>query len=148
MVCEPKSPVACPSIRKEKIVLMANAIQLVSRLMEALDRREQDYLKALENAEGEFKVSFAARAGEVGIFKDDLEFLLERLTEVDKVEHKGYTGMVHYDGEGPYYGDVDKIPDVVTFEGKTLEEAKKAFCDSVDDYLDFCASLGEEPNKP
>jgi len=31
------------------------------------------------------------------------------------------------------------IHDVVTFQGKTLEEIVQAFHDSVDDYLAFCA---------
>jgi predicted HicB family RNase H-like nuclease len=36
----------------------------------------------------------------------------------------------------------------VTFEGRTVEELKKAFRESVDDYLDFCKQRGEKPEKP
>jgi predicted HicB family RNase H-like nuclease len=38
--------------------------------------------------------------------------------------------------------------DVITFQGKTVGEIKEAFRDSVEDYLDYCAKLGQEPEKP
>jgi predicted HicB family RNase H-like nuclease len=38
--------------------------------------------------------------------------------------------------------------DVITFEGATPEKTAAAFRDSVDDYLAFCARIGQEPNKP
>jgi predicted HicB family RNase H-like nuclease len=37
---------------------------------------------------------------------------------------------------------------VITFQGRTVDELKGAFRESVDDYLEFCASRGEEPDKP
>ena len=37
---------------------------------------------------------------------------------------------------------------MVTFQGETVDELRKAFHDSVDDYLEFCAARGEEPEKP
>jgi len=40
------------------------------------------------------------------------------------------------------------IRDVVTFEGTTVAEIIQAFHDSVDDYLAFCAELGQEPDRP
>ena len=63
--------------------------------------------------------------------------------------HKGYVGVAHVDLEaGVIRGKVVNTRDTITFQGKTVEEARTAFRDSVDDYLDFCASLGEEPEKP
>ena len=47
-----------------------------------------------------------------------------------------------------FHGEVTGIRDVVTFQGKTVNELKKAFHDSLDDYLDMCRSRGEEPEKP
>ena len=38
--------------------------------------------------------------------------------------------------------------DPITFEGETVEEWRKAFHDSVEDYLEFCAKRGEDPEKP
>jgi predicted HicB family RNase H-like nuclease len=37
---------------------------------------------------------------------------------------------------------------VITFQGATVEEARAAFVESVDDYLAFCAERGEKPERP
>jgi predicted HicB family RNase H-like nuclease len=63
--------------------------------------------------------------------------------------YKGYTGSVEVDTEAEIlFGRVVGLRDVVTFQGKTVAEARKAFQDSVDDYLAFCAERGETPEKP
>jgi predicted HicB family RNase H-like nuclease len=65
------------------------------------------------------------------------------------MEYKGYIGVVEVDEEaGVLHGEVINIRDVVTFEGQTLEELQQAFRDSVEDYLEFCAIRGEDPEKP
>lgn len=65
------------------------------------------------------------------------------------LKHKGYTGKLGIDAErGVLYGEVLGIRDVVTFEGNTVKQATRAFRDSVDDYLEFCAETGQPPNKP
>ena len=38
--------------------------------------------------------------------------------------------------------------DVITFQGESVGEIKKAFIDSVKDYLEFCKERCEEPEKP
>ena len=63
--------------------------------------------------------------------------------------YKGYHGNAEYDSEAElFHGEVAGTSDVITFQGKTVEELRKAFRDSVDDYLDFCAERGEQPQKP
>ncbi len=63
--------------------------------------------------------------------------------------HKGYYATVSFDDEAEiFHGEVVGLRDVVTFQGRSVEELKAAFEDSVDDYLDFCESRGEEPDKP
>ena len=63
--------------------------------------------------------------------------------------YKGYVASVEYDSEAElFHGEVVGIRDVVTFQGRSVKELKKAFQDSVDDYLEFCASRGEDPEKP
>ncbi len=63
--------------------------------------------------------------------------------------YKGYRGQLEVDTEaGILFGRVLDIRDVITFKGKTVEEATQAFQDSVEDYLAFCQKLREEPNKP
>lgn len=65
------------------------------------------------------------------------------------MEYKGYFGKVVFDDEANiFHGEVINLRDVVTFQGKTVEELRKAFHESVDDYLDFCAVREEEPEKP
>ena len=65
------------------------------------------------------------------------------------MEHKGYIGNVEFDDEANiFHGDVINLRDVVTFQGETVKQLRKAFCDSVDDYLDFCAERNESPEKP
>jgi predicted HicB family RNase H-like nuclease len=65
------------------------------------------------------------------------------------MEYKGYTAVVEFDEDaGVFSGHVVNTRDVITFEGETVGELKQAFHDSVDDYLEFCAERGEEPDKP
>lgn len=65
------------------------------------------------------------------------------------MEYKGYVGKVEFDDKaGIFHGDVINTRDIITFQGTTVEEVRQAFRDSVDDYLDFCAQLGQPPEKP
>jgi predicted HicB family RNase H-like nuclease len=65
------------------------------------------------------------------------------------MEYKGYIGKVEFDDEaGIFHGEVINTRDVITFQGESVPELKKAFQESVDDYLAFCAERGEEPDKP
>jgi len=65
------------------------------------------------------------------------------------MEYKGYLSHIEFDDEaGIFYGEAINIRDVITFQGKTVDELRQAFEDSVEDYLAFCAERGEEPDKP
>ena len=65
------------------------------------------------------------------------------------MKYKGYTGKVEYDAEAElFHGEVIDTRDVITFQGTHVKELKQAFKESVDDYLDFCKSRGEKPEKP
>jgi len=65
------------------------------------------------------------------------------------MEYKGYIGHVEFDDDAEiFHGEVINTRDVITFQGKTVEEIKQAFRDSVEDYLEYCAKLGQEPEKP
>ena len=65
------------------------------------------------------------------------------------LNYKGYTGHVEFDDEaGIFHGEVLDLRDVVTFQGKSVDELEQAFRDSVEDYLEFCEERGEEPDKP
>jgi predicted HicB family RNase H-like nuclease len=65
------------------------------------------------------------------------------------MEHKGYVGRVEFDPDaGILHGEVVGLRDVVTFQGKSVQEVERAFRDSVDDYLAFCEQRREAPDKP
>jgi predicted HicB family RNase H-like nuclease len=65
------------------------------------------------------------------------------------MEYKGYFGTVELDEEaGVLHGEVINVRDVITFEGDSVEEVQKAFHESVEDYLAFCAERDESPEKP
>ncbi len=64
------------------------------------------------------------------------------------MEYKGYIGKVELDEEaGILHGEVINTRDVITFQGKTVEEINQSFKDSIDDYLDLCGARGEKPEK-
>jgi predicted HicB family RNase H-like nuclease len=65
------------------------------------------------------------------------------------MKYKGYFAEVkNFDEEaGTMHGEVIGLKDVITFQGTTIAELKKAFHDSVNDYLDWCKERGEKPEK-
>jgi predicted HicB family RNase H-like nuclease len=65
------------------------------------------------------------------------------------MQYQGYIGKVEFDdAAGIFHGEVVNTRDVITFQGQSVAELRKAFRDSVDDYLAFCKQRGEEPDKP
>ena len=65
------------------------------------------------------------------------------------MEYKGYLGNIEYDDQAElFHGEVINTRDVITFQGRSVAELRKAFKDSIDDYLAFCARRGEKPDKP
>jgi predicted HicB family RNase H-like nuclease len=63
--------------------------------------------------------------------------------------YKGYTGHVEFDDEGGlFHGEVLDTRDVITFQGRSVDEIEAAFRESIEDYLAFCAERGERPDKP
>jgi predicted HicB family RNase H-like nuclease len=65
------------------------------------------------------------------------------------MEYKGYIGIVAYDDQARiFHGDVINTRDVITFQGKSVREIEKAFKESIDDYLSWCAKDGVAPEKP
>ena len=65
------------------------------------------------------------------------------------MEYKGYLARVEFDSEANlFHGEVINIRDVITFQGKSVDELNQALKDSVEDYLEFCTERGEQPEKP
>jgi predicted HicB family RNase H-like nuclease len=66
----------------------------------------------------------------------------------DILEYNGYYASLHFSSEDEvFYGKLLGIDDLVNFEGASVKELKKAFHESVEDYLETCKELGKEPNK-
>lgn len=65
------------------------------------------------------------------------------------MKHKDYIATIEYDDDANlFHGEVANLRDVVTFQGRSVAELKKAFRQSIGDYLEFCAKRGEEPERP
>jgi predicted HicB family RNase H-like nuclease len=65
------------------------------------------------------------------------------------MEYKGYIAKVVFDDKsGFFHGEVLNLRDVITFQGDTVERLRRAFQESVEDYLEFCAERNEEPERP
>ncbi len=63
--------------------------------------------------------------------------------------YKGYQGKVVFDDEAKiFHGEIINTRDVITFQGKSVDEIENAFRESIDDYLEFCQERGEQPEKP
>jgi predicted HicB family RNase H-like nuclease len=58
---------------------------------------------------------------------------------VHRMRYDGYEAAVAFDEDAAlFHGEVLHLRDVITFQGRTLEEAEMAFAESVEDYKDFC----------
>ena len=65
------------------------------------------------------------------------------------MEYKGYRASVTFDdGAGGFFGTVVDTRDVMTFEGDSVEQLRREFKFSVDDYLNACREWGRDPDKP
>ena len=65
------------------------------------------------------------------------------------MHYKGYYASVEYsDEDRVFFGKVEGIRSLISFEGSTVEELKKGFHEAVGDYLETCKQQGLEPEKP
>lgn len=65
------------------------------------------------------------------------------------MEYKGYTGSVEYsDEDGIFFGKVQFIRALISYEGSNAEELRKDFRDGVDDYLAMCKEKNITPEQP
>ena len=63
----------------------------------------------------------------------------------DILIYKEYIGSVHFNADDEiFYGRIEGIDDLISFEGSSVKELKKAFEDSVEDYLELCKKAGKK----
>lgn len=66
----------------------------------------------------------------------------------DVLKFKDFIGSVSFSSvDEVFHGKIEGIEDLVTFEGNSVQELKKAFQEAVDDYLELCAEVGKDPEK-
>jgi len=67
----------------------------------------------------------------------------------DLMEYKGYYGSVHFDDRDlVFHGKVEFIRALVSYEATNARGLRKAFENSVDDYLDMCKRENMLPDTP
>ncbi|MEA3229067.1 MAG: type II toxin-antitoxin system HicB family antitoxin [Campylobacterota bacterium] len=64
------------------------------------------------------------------------------------IEYNGYLGSIEYSLEDKlFFGKIEMIDDLVTFEADSALELEDNFKSVVDDYIATCKELGREPQK-
>lgn len=67
----------------------------------------------------------------------------------DMMTYKGYFGSVHYNDEDlVFFGKLEFVRSLVSYEGTDVESLKRAFEEAVDDYLEYCEQNNRQPEKP
>ncbi len=70
------------------------------------------------------------------------------LSDVNQMKYKGYLGEVTYDDKAElFHGEVIGLKDIITFQGKSVNELKEAFQNSINDYLAWCEEHRKQPEK-
>ena len=63
----------------------------------------------------------------------------------DVLVYKDFMGSVHFSADDEvFFGKIEGIEDLVSFEGKSVKEIKKAFEEAVDDYIELCKGNEKE----
>ena len=65
------------------------------------------------------------------------------------MEYKGYLGSVNYnDKDKIFYGRVEYIRSLISYEGYDVESLQNSFHEAVDDYLELVQTQNIEPEQP
>lgn len=68
---------------------------------------------------------------------------------MNAMNYKGFAARVEYsEDDACFIGHIAGIRDVIGFHGETVAELRAAFEEAVDDYLETCKKLGQEPKRP
>ena len=63
--------------------------------------------------------------------------------------YKGYAAKVEFDPDDViFFGKIAGIRDGVGFHADNVKDLIQAFHEAVDDYIETCARVGKEPQKP
>ncbi len=66
----------------------------------------------------------------------------------DVLNYRGFIGSVHFSADDLlFYGKVEGITDLITFEGETVKELTEAFHYMVDEHIKDCENENIAPEK-
>ena len=66
----------------------------------------------------------------------------------NSMTYKGYAARIDYDDDdGIFVGHIAGIRDRVGFHADTVDNLRAAFHEAVEDYLETCEKVGQEPQK-
>ena len=64
------------------------------------------------------------------------------------LKYKDFYGSVEYSATDEcFFGKIIGTTDLVTFEGESVDNLKKAFVEAIEDYFALCKEIGKEPQK-
>lgn len=67
----------------------------------------------------------------------------------DMMNYKDYLGSVHYNDEDKiFFGKIEFIQSLISYEGDSVQTLIKAFEEAVDDYIELCTLEKKQPEKP
>jgi predicted HicB family RNase H-like nuclease len=67
----------------------------------------------------------------------------------DVLQYKDFIGSVHFSAEDDvFFGKIEGISDLITFEGTHVNELKESFQEAVDDYIEICMQTRKPLQKP
>lgn len=66
----------------------------------------------------------------------------------DVLNYRGFIGSVHFSADDQiFYGKIEGVTDLVTFEGETVKELTEAFHYMVDEHIKDCEAENIAPEK-
>ena len=64
------------------------------------------------------------------------------------MKYNGYRASIAYDDtDNIFIGEVLGITDSLNFHGTSISELEQSFHDCIENYLDYCAQIGKDPQK-
>lgn len=68
---------------------------------------------------------------------------------MNTMTYKGYDARLGFSDEDDLFiGHLTGIDDIVGFHASTVQELRAAFHEAVDDYIESCAKIGKDPQRP
>lgn len=66
----------------------------------------------------------------------------------DAIKYKDFVATVRFSTDDEvFHGKLEGVNDLVSFEGSTVQQLKKAMKEAVEDYLEICSDLNKDPKK-